>query len=525
MDIFEMSLNASILIVAIVLIRALALNRFPKRTFLALWGVAVLRLLVPLSVPSRFSFYTGLDRLSGLIEGKMADSVAAQMDGSPYLSSAVESAVVGTPAAHGSSLDIVWLVGMCACAMFFITAYIKCRREFGMSLPVEHDTTTRWLKGHPIHRRIQIRQSDRIKASLTYGVCRPVILFPKKTDWTDERTIHYILTHEFMHIRYFDALTKVLLTITVCVHWFNPFVWVMYVLANRDIELSCDESVVREIGAGMKSAYALMLIDLEEGKGRFLPLVNHFSKNAIEERIVSIMKIRKVSFVGMVLAVMLIAGTTIAFATSALAPDSKNNPSALNTEGAFSSDGEGALVTGQAHAEGLVEGRNFADDLSYWEDVASDLSFWEIDEFEAWMEEELRKNQTLADNADMSLYYKNADGDYECRAWTQEDVDTLYAQWEEQLEKMKLGYRYTKDIEVPGGGIMGGVFSPGALDDHSKPSKSPAVIIQNDGSRVQLGSFDTVEDAKAAEKTYLDQQVEAGLITQEAADEYLSKTE
>jgi len=164
---------------------------------------------------------------------------------------------------------------------------------------------------------VQIRQSDRIKAPLTYGVFRPVILLPKKTDWTDETKLRYILTHEFTHIRRFDTLTKLVLTTAVCVHWFNPLVWVMYVLANRDIELSCDETVVRTFGETMKSAYALTLIGLEEKKSRLTPFANNFSKYAIEERINAIMKMKKSSLVGIILALALVVGTVTVFATSA----------------------------------------------------------------------------------------------------------------------------------------------------------------------------------------------------------------
>jgi beta-lactamase regulating signal transducer with metallopeptidase domain len=84
---------------------------------------------------------------------------------------------------------------------------------------------------------VQIRQSDRIKAPLTYGVFRPVVLLPKTTDWTDETGLRYILTHEFAHIRRFDTLNKLALTAAVCVHWFNPLVWAAYVLQTAT--LSC----------------------------------------------------------------------------------------------------------------------------------------------------------------------------------------------------------------------------------------------------------------------------------------------
>lgn len=321
MDISQMSFSASILIVAIVIIRAVALHKLPKKTFLALWGIAALRLLVPFSIPSRFSVYTGLDMLKSLFVQKTAASSPNGMAVFPantvHMPGVGEVVGADIPAASFSAIEMIWLAGMFACALFFIVAYVKCRREFRMSLPVESDVTAQWLQGHPLRRPVQIRQTDRIKAPLTYGVLRPVILLPTETDRADEKRLRYILTHEYVHIRRFDTLTKLVLTAIVCVHWFNPFAWVMYALANRDIELSCDETVVRTYGESLKSAYALMLIGLEETKGRLSPLVNHFSKNAIEERIVSIMKIKKTSLVGIVLAVALVVGTTTAFATSA----------------------------------------------------------------------------------------------------------------------------------------------------------------------------------------------------------------
>lgn len=90
---------------------------------------------------------------------------------------------------------------------------------------------------------------------------------PKKTDWTDETALRYVLEHEFVHIQRFDVLSKLLLIAAVCVHWFNPLVWVMYVLANRDLELSCDETVLRRFGGDIRAAYARVLIRMEAARG------------------------------------------------------------------------------------------------------------------------------------------------------------------------------------------------------------------------------------------------------------------
>ena len=119
-----------------------------------------------------------------------------------------------------------------------------------------------------------------------------------------------------MHIRYFDAAVKLLMAAALCIHWFNPCVYLMYIFFNRDLELACDEAVVRRFGEEEKSAYAMALIEMEEEKSGLLPLGNSFSKNAIEERIGAIMKIKKISPLVHGLSAALVCGITLLFATS-----------------------------------------------------------------------------------------------------------------------------------------------------------------------------------------------------------------
>lgn len=303
MDVFQMSLTAAVLIIAIVVVRALTLHKLPKKTFLVLWGVVLCRLLIPFSIPSPFSFYTGLEKLERVFRTTSstpppaeASSILHTVNFSGTAESIGNVASSGSTSASISPLVIIGLLGMCVFALFFIVTYIKCRREFQTSLPVGNDFTARWLQEHPLRRQVQIRQSDQIKAPLTYGILHPVVLMPKDMDWTDETRLRYIFTHEFVHIRRFDALTKLVLTFALCLHWFNPMVWVMYILVNRDIELSCDETVVRTFGEPVKAAYAMTLIGMEEKKSKVTPLFNSFSKNSIEERIIAIMKMKKRQF-------------------------------------------------------------------------------------------------------------------------------------------------------------------------------------------------------------------------------------
>ena len=194
--------------------------------------------------------------------------------------------------------------------------YWQCRREFRASLPVEAPFAARWLDRHRLRRPLAIRQCDRISTPLTYGLLRPVILVPKSADWSDEEAMSYVLTHEYVHVRRLDGAAKLVLAAALCLHWWNPLVWVMYVLANRDLELSCDEAVVREFGVETRAVYARTLIRMEENRSHRIPLVSHFSKNAIEERIRAIMKIRKTTVLTLALACLLVLGTGTVFATS-----------------------------------------------------------------------------------------------------------------------------------------------------------------------------------------------------------------
>lgn len=89
---------------------------------------------------------------------------------------------------------------------------------------------------------------------------------PKNTEWKNIYQLRYVLEHEYVHIRRLDMLTKLIMIAAVCIHWFNPLVWVMYILFNRDLELSCDETVVRRFGMDIKSVYATALISMEEKK-------------------------------------------------------------------------------------------------------------------------------------------------------------------------------------------------------------------------------------------------------------------
>lgn len=341
MGLLHRSMAGAVLILAVVAVRALALNRLPKAAFKALWAVAVARLLLPFSIPSRFSLYNLVARLAAGAQQEPAGSrglgaglgSAGALSGSLGNGSMPAGTMTESLAKRSGALvsapEVCYLLGVCLVAVCFLASYISCRKKFRVSLPVGREAVGAWLKGK--RRRPRVRVLDQISVPLTYGVVRPVILLPKKTDWEDERALGYILDHEYVHILHFDAFNKIILAVALCVHWFNPLVWVMYFLANRDMELYCDETVVRMGQGTARESYALALLRMEELKKAPFSLYSHFGGNAMEERIVAIMKIKKNSVVGIVFAAALVAGTATLFATSALAKDEAgqgDNPSA-----------------------------------------------------------------------------------------------------------------------------------------------------------------------------------------------------
>ena len=339
MNFLQMSFSGAVFITAIIVIRAAAINRLPKKTFLVLWELALLRLLIPFSIPSVFSAYTLIqNRISepafpGMETDSMISAVSAQLlyalrgqqeTGGMIFVSPVQNQTAARLTIGGLQADVrlsvwllIWLMGMISLTVYFALSYLRCLREFQTALPVHNDYVEKWLRERPLKRRILVKQSDRILTPLTYGMFRPVILLPKKTEWEDEKQLEYVLFHEYVHIYRFDTMTKLIATAALVIHWFNPAVWVMYVLFNRDMELACDESVIKVSGEQSKSAYSLMLISMEAKKSGLLPLCNSFSKNAMEERITAIMKMKKTSAAAICTAAILIVSVTAVFATSA----------------------------------------------------------------------------------------------------------------------------------------------------------------------------------------------------------------
>lgn len=334
MTLLKMSLSGAVLVCVVAIVRALAIHRLPKRALLALWWMALARLLLPVSLPSPVSVYTLLESRDYVVsEAYTAPVPAPALPAAPEALPAVSQGnAVSSPGAV-ARLQLVWAVGSVGCALFFALASVRCRREFRTSLPVADRAVQEWLAGHPLRRPVEVRTSDRISAPLTYGILRPVILLPEGFDCGDAAQLGYVLTHEWVHIRRFDGLAKLLIAAAACLHWWNPFVWVLSALFNRDLELACDEEVVRRHGVASRAAYARALITLEERKSGLAPFCSSFNHNAMEERIVAIMKMRNLSTRAAALSAATVFAVGALFATSAAVGVPSQTAHALTSTG------------------------------------------------------------------------------------------------------------------------------------------------------------------------------------------------
>ena len=376
-----------------------------------------------------------------------------------------------------SILSVIWLAGLLLCFGFFAVSYIKCYREFRFSLPVENDILEAWKEKHPLKRSLSIRQTETIAAPLSYGVIRPVILMPKNTEWKNIYQLRYVLEHEYVHIRRLDMLTKLIMIAAVCIHWFNPLVWVMYILFNRDLELSCDETVVRRFGMDIKSVYATALISMEEKKSGLTPLCNSFSKNAIEERIRAIMKIKKTSKFAVIISAVLVICVTGGFATSASSLEKKTETAQEN--------GETTVALNEV---------NIREDESL---SSSDVEWWTAEEYAKWMDEEKEVLKSMIGEK----AYTGGDGWF---VWTQEKVDETIALYEDNLQKIKDGMKLSKSSDDAVGITM--AYSPENIEYAKQEAET---VTENKDSNENVFSEEQLSEYAKAGITY---QKETGFL-------------
>ncbi|MCD8254594.1 MAG: M56 family metallopeptidase [Oscillospiraceae bacterium] len=261
----NMSLTAGVVIVVVLLLQ-LPLRRAPKIISYALWGVVLFRLLCPVSLTSAVSLFSLLDApaadsgaLLSRIEYVPDDIVHTEYPAValpvPALGEAVSAALpqgeeqlaTDPLAAPMTIATYLWLAGVTAMAVYAAVSYIRLRRALTAASPL----------------RDNIYLTDGIASAFVLGLIRPKIYLPSSLNAREQP---YIIAHERCHIRRGDHIIKALAFAALCVHWFNPLVWLAFILSVRDMEMSCDEAVIRKMGAGVLADYASSLLNISTGR-------------------------------------------------------------------------------------------------------------------------------------------------------------------------------------------------------------------------------------------------------------------
>jgi len=251
--ILNMSLTASIVIGLVLLIRLL-LRRAPKAYAYALWAVVLFRLLCPISLPSPVSILEPLhpEVSEGALVTSFVTYVPIRISQPEPMESLPEPAEPASPPAEkpGSPLAVIpWIYLLVTVGMlgYGVASYLILRRKLSEA----------------IRYRRNVYLADRIQIPFILGIFRPRIYLPSSLDGLELRCI---LAHEWYHIRRGDHIWKVLAYIALSIHWFNPLVWLSFVLAGRDMEMSCDEAVIRRLGPAVRADYASSLLRLSIGR-------------------------------------------------------------------------------------------------------------------------------------------------------------------------------------------------------------------------------------------------------------------
>ena len=307
--------GGSAMILLVLALRLLLKKHLPRGIFPTLWCASAVRLLLPIAISTPLSVWNLLHTpVAAQANGVISDALT------PFPTLATNSAV--KPAADIAGISpqlLVWLVCAILLAAYFVIGYTCMVRQFRGTRLAPQPSIDALLDRFRFLRAPRICVSSSRRAPLTFGVFRPTVLLPEDLPVGDAQ-FQLILAHELAHIRRKDCLRKLLLTVCLCLYWWNPLVWLMVWLANRDMELACDEAVLRALGPDCRKAYALTLLDMAQRNPKSAPLCSGFAKSSAEERIRAILSFKRIpAWVGICVAILFVLTASV-FTTQAVSP-------------------------------------------------------------------------------------------------------------------------------------------------------------------------------------------------------------
>lgn len=294
LQVINMSFTSSFVIIFVLILR-LILKKAPKIFSYALWSVVLFRLICPISFESLFSIlpvntaiistdtlYSETPQIStGLT---YLDNISNQILPVPYIGASVNPLQVWTFIG-----EAVWILGIIILACYSVISLLRLRYKLIGSVRL----------------RDNIFLADHIVTPFVIGIIHPKIYLPSTLSKQEE---NYIILHEQTHIKRFDYLVKIVAFVVLCVHWFNPFVWAAFIFTVKDMEMSCDESVIKQLGTDICGEYSASLLRLATGRKIIAGTPLTFGEGDTKGRIKNVMKYKKPAF-GVTIAALIIVFT------------------------------------------------------------------------------------------------------------------------------------------------------------------------------------------------------------------------
>ena len=304
LKIINMSISASWLVLAVLILR-FVLKKAPKWINVLLWGIVAIRLICPFSFESPLSLIPSAETIPLNIG---MDSTPTINSGISAINNAVNPIISqsNTPMA-GASInplqitigiyEYIWIFGMIALALYTAISYWRLHRKV--------DTAVRY--------KDNIFQSENVSFPFVLGIIKPRIYLPFKMNG---QYLEHVVAHEQAHICRKDHWWKPLGFLLLMIHWFNPLMWLAYVLLCRDIELACDEKVIKELGNEQRGDYTQALVACSVNRRMIAACPLTFGEVGVKERVKSVMNYKKPALWVIIIAVIVCVGVAVCFLTN-----------------------------------------------------------------------------------------------------------------------------------------------------------------------------------------------------------------
>lgn len=314
MNLLEMSISASAMILIVLLVRIFGGKYISKTVIVVLWDLILIRALLPFqisieNIPVLKQSYQKLIVADVPLASISFDQSAMQVSTNLIKEAGNTDGVLPIEAC----ISALWLVGAVCLLINFGRIYRRERRALRKCLSTRNETAERLIRSLNLHRKVQLYEGTSFISPVTYGVLYPKIIIPGNLEAVSRVDMRNMIAHELVHIRRFDVVKRFFLVVALCVHWFNPLMWVMYHCYGMDQEMACDEKVLKEMEGEEAKNYIYTMIKMATD-GRMLWSTTGFvGRSAVRKRILAAMNRRKVGTKGILLTAFLCLWLVLSF--------------------------------------------------------------------------------------------------------------------------------------------------------------------------------------------------------------------